>query len=71
MLPRLRQLPGTETGQPTLQNYADLDRRPIIDAFATSIEISLVTAILGGVFGFLLAYAVIRGGLPRVPRAPR
>src|SRR5664280_2689098 len=30
-----------------------------------SIEISLVTAILGGILGFLLAYAVISGGLPR------
>ena len=30
----------------------------------TSIEISLVTAVLGAIFGFLLAYAVIAGGLP-------
>jgi len=29
-----------------------------------SIEISLVTAILGGILGFLMAYAVISGGLP-------
>ena len=36
---------------------------------ATSIEISLVTAIAGGIFGFLLAYAVILGGLPTVPAA--
>ena len=31
-----------------------------INAYITSIEISLVTAILGGLFGFLLAYAVDR-----------
>ena len=34
----------------------------------TSIEISLVTAIAGGIFGFLLASAVILGGLPRFLR---
>ena len=55
-------------GQPTLQNYAELTSPTITNAFATSIEVSLVTAILGGVFGFLLAYAVILGGLPRVLR---
>ena len=43
-------------------------RRYIINAFGNSIEISLVTAIGGGIFGFLLAYAVILGGLPRFLR---
>jgi len=55
-------------GKPTLQNYAELSSPTITNAFATSIEVSLVTAILGGLFGFLLAYAVILGGLPRVLR---
>jgi putative spermidine/putrescine transport system permease protein len=32
--------------------------------YGNGIEISLVTAVVGGVFGFLLAYAVISGGLP-------
>ena len=54
-----------EAGQTTLQNYADLSQPTVVEAFRASIEISLVTAIIGGVFGFLLAYAVIRGGLPR------
>ena len=44
-------------------------RRLVADAYRNSIEISLVTAIVGGIFGFLLAYAVIRGGLPPVPAA--
>ena len=48
----------------TLRNYADLSQPSIVAAFRASIEISLVTAIGGGVFGFLLAYAVIHGGLP-------
>jgi putative spermidine/putrescine transport system permease protein len=55
-------------GQTTLQNYADLTTPSIATAFFTSIEVSLVTAVVGGIFGFLLAYAVILGGLPRVIR---
>ena len=58
----------TESGQPTLQNYADLTQPQIASSYLTSIEISLVTAVLGGIFGFLLAYAVISGGLPGVLR---
>jgi putative spermidine/putrescine transport system permease protein len=55
-------------GQPTLQNYADLWSPTTATAFVTSVEVSLVTAVVGGIFGFLLAYAVILGGLPRVIR---
>ncbi len=55
-----------EAGEATLQNYADLTQPTILEAFRASIEISLVTAVIGGVFGFLLAYAVIRGGLPGI-----
>jgi putative spermidine/putrescine transport system permease protein len=55
-------------GSATLQNYADLVTPDIANAFLTSIEVSLVTAVVGGIFGFLLAYAVILGGLPRVLR---
>jgi putative spermidine/putrescine transport system permease protein len=55
-------------GSATLQNYADLATPDIANAFLTSIEVSLVTAVVGGIFGFLLAYAVILGGLPRVLR---
>ncbi len=54
----------TQAGELTLQNYADLADPTIIGAFQASIEISATTAIVGGIFGFLLAYAVIRGGLP-------
>ena len=58
----------TNDGQTSLQNYADLATPGIANAFLVSIEVSLVTAIVGGIFGFLLAYAVILGGLPRVLR---
>ncbi|MEO6207204.1 MAG: ABC transporter permease subunit, partial [Candidatus Limnocylindrales bacterium] len=57
-----------DDGLTTLQNYADLATPSIANAFLISIEISLVTAVVGGIFGFLLAYAVILGGLPRFLR---
>ena len=51
-------------GNLTIQNFADLSTGTIPTAFRNSIEISLVTALGGGFFGFLLAWAVIMGGLP-------
>lgn len=56
------------TGAPTIDNYAALSTPLVVNAFRNSIEISLVTAIVGGTFGFALAGAVILGGLPRVLR---
>jgi len=51
-------------GQLTLDNYKALSQPNLADSYFASIEISLVTAVGGGIFGFLLAYAVIMGGLP-------
>ncbi len=39
--------------------------RDFINAYKTSLTISVITALGGAVFGFLLAYAVILGGLPK------
>jgi putative spermidine/putrescine transport system permease protein len=52
----------------TLKNFGDLTSPQIARAFANSIEISLVSVIAGAVFGLLLAYAIILGGLPRFLR---
>src|SRR3954454_9097263 len=52
----------------TLKNYAGLVDGSIGRAYMNSIEISAVTAILGGFLVFLLAAAVILGGLPRFLR---
>ena len=57
-----------KSGALTLDNYVELSQPQIIQAYLTSIEISLVTAIGGAVLGLLLAYAVILGGLPRFLR---
>jgi len=56
-------------GQFTLQHFADLSQRFIIEGYRNSIQVSLVTALIGGVFGFILAYAITLGGLPPVVRA--
>ncbi|PWH19734.1 MAG: acriflavin resistance protein [Anaerolineae bacterium] len=43
--------------------------KDIINAYRTSLTISFITAVGGGIFGFLLAYSVIMGGLPRILRS--
>jgi putative spermidine/putrescine transport system permease protein len=56
------------SGNFTLENYGDLTTPLTLDAYRTSLEISFVTAVAGGIFGFLMAFAVISGGLPRAFR---
>jgi len=41
----------------------------ILRAYWISIQISLITSLGGGIFGFLLAYSAIRGGLPKFMRS--
>jgi putative spermidine/putrescine transport system permease protein len=54
----------------TLKNILALfSNHYILGAYWISIQISLVTSLGGGIFGFLLAYAAIRGGLPRFMRS--
>src|SRR5713226_1390020 len=55
-------------GQFTLSNLLGLLRPDILNSYILSIEISAATALGGGLFGFLLAYAVTIGGLPRFVR---
>jgi putative spermidine/putrescine transport system permease protein len=43
----------------------ELTKHQYMSAYKTSIEVSLVTALLGAVFGLALAYAAIREGTPR------
>lgn len=56
-------------GALTLENFQQLFSPAIIATYGNSIEISLVTALAGGIFGFLLAYSVISGGLPGILRS--
>ena len=59
-----RSLEGPEGGL-TLENYRLLVSPAVLSAYGMSIRISLTTAILGGLIGFLIAWAVSIGGLPR------
>jgi putative spermidine/putrescine transport system permease protein len=53
-------------GEFTLENLLMIIQRPnIVQAYWLSIRISAATAIGGGIFGFLLAYGITVGGLPR------
>jgi len=53
----------------TLENFANLFTPQIMQTYENSLEISIVTAVIGGIFGLLLAYAVISGGLPGILRS--
>ena len=66
----VRTFKDSETGQFTFQNVLNLLQNPyVLGAYWLSIKISVVTAVGGGIFGFLLAYSSIRGGLPRYTRS--
>jgi putative spermidine/putrescine transport system permease protein len=58
-----RSLEGPEVGL-TLDNYRQLTSDTVMSAYGMSIKISLTTAILGGLIGFLIAWVVSMGGLP-------
>jgi putative spermidine/putrescine transport system permease protein len=66
----VRSFVDSKTHAFTLKNILDLFNSPyILGAYWISIKISLVTSLGGGIFGFLLAYAAIRGGLPKILRS--
>lgn len=53
----------------TLENYRALTSEAVLSAYSMSIRVSLTTAFLGGLFGFLIAWSVSIGGLPQPLRA--
>lgn len=52
----------------TLDNVRMVFEEPHVTDFRNSIEVSLITALLGGLVGFLLAYSATRDGTPRAVR---
>jgi putative spermidine/putrescine transport system permease protein len=53
-------------GNFTIENILELFTTPfIVNAYKLSVQISAITALGGGIFGFLLAYSVTAGGLPK------
>lgn len=73
LLPSLRLLTASFSapdGSFTLSNIIQLFTEPlIVNSYRLSIQISAVTALGGGIFGFLLAYSVTVGGLPKPMRS--
>ncbi len=65
----VRSFEDATTGAFTLKNILGLNTPFIISSYWVSIKISVVTALGGGIFGFLLAYSAIRGGLPPFMRS--
>jgi putative spermidine/putrescine transport system permease protein len=53
----------------TFSNIRLLFHHPYIDAYKTSIVVSLETAVVGGIVGLFIAYAAIREGTPRWVRS--
>ncbi len=49
----------------TTHNVTSLFKQPYIGAYRKSIEVSLLTAVVGGFVGLGIAYATVRDGTPR------
>ncbi len=54
---------------PTLRYLQQVLEPQYLMAYESSIELSAATAVLGGIFGVLLSWAVVAGGLPRLLRS--
>ncbi len=73
ILPTLQIVTGAfrnPAGGFTLDNIANLFQPSILSAYWISIRISVASAFLGCVAGFLLAWAIVLGGLPSWLRSP-
>ncbi|MFN4292742.1 MAG: ABC transporter permease [Thermoflexales bacterium] len=57
------------SGAFTLENVAVFRNPNVIRAYLTSLQVSFLTAALGGAFGFFVAYSVTIGGAPRWMRS--
>jgi putative spermidine/putrescine transport system permease protein len=54
-----------ESGKVTTKLVSSLFEHGSLEAYWTSIKLSAITAVLGGLFGLLIAHAAIAGRLPR------
>ncbi|APH73773.1 ABC transporter permease [Aquibium oceanicum] len=73
VLPTLQIVTGAfrnTSGGFTLDNIANLFTPSIMAAYWISIRISVASAFLGCLIGFLLAWAMVLGGLPKGVRSP-
>ena len=52
-------------GNLTLSNYAVMQNPYVIKAYRVSLQVSVITSVVGGVFGFFVAYAITLGNTPK------
>ncbi len=52
-------------GNITLSNYAVMQNPYVIKAYSVSLRVSVITSLVGGVFGFFVAYAITLGNTPK------
>jgi putative spermidine/putrescine transport system permease protein len=48
-----------------LNNYAVMQNPYVIKAYNVSLQVSVITSVVGGVFGFFVAYAITLGNTPK------
>jgi putative spermidine/putrescine transport system permease protein len=56
-------------GNFTLANIGFLSNPYVLKSYAISLQVSVITSLVGGVFGFFVAYAVTMGNVPRWMRS--
>lgn len=68
VLPSLRLFTGAFTDQEgglTFDNIKVFQNPNVLKAYIMSLQVSAITAFVGGFFGFLVAYSITQGGAPR------
>ncbi len=58
-----------DAGRLSLLNFTSFTRPTVVRAYLTSLQLSALTAFGGGLLGFLIAYGITLGGLPRFVRS--
>jgi putative spermidine/putrescine transport system permease protein len=58
-----------QAGHFTLDNINLLSNTYVLKSYAVSLQVSVITSVLGGLFGFAVAYAITLGHAPRWMRA--
>ena len=58
-----------QQGNFTLANMKFLSNPYVLKSYATSLQVSIITSLVGGIFGFFVAYAIVMGNTPRWMRS--
>jgi ABC-type uncharacterized transport system, permease component len=56
-------------GHFTLENMKFLSNPYVLKSYAISLQVSVITSLVGGIFGFFVAYAIVLGNTPRWMRS--